>query len=188
VISAVATSKLCRISLLRFDFRLSSKPDLALFLTDNGTIYEVLSPTIDMAKKYYSVSFSIDDIDYTVKLTDSNLSELAEAVQKGMNAANPLALFHIEALVDIQKMLNNLAVSPELKTLVGTDLEERWKFLQAVQAPFLESVADRNPNWTDDLSENQKEAVQAFKKMLVAPLPVVAPQVQAETDNDTIAA
>lgn len=134
-----------------------------------------------MAKKYYSVSFSVDEIDYTVKLTDSNLSTLANKLQASINPSNPLELFHFEELANIQALLNQLGVAPELKTFVGTDLEERIKFLQAVGATNMESNADRDPNWIEKLPEEQRAGIQVFKEMVVAPLPI-------EEDNDTIAA
>lgn len=136
-----------------------------------------------MAKKYYSVSFSVDEIDYTVKLTDSNLSTLANKLNSSINSSNPLELFYFEELINIQSLLNQLGVVPELKTFVGTDLEERIKFLQAVGAVNMESNADRDPNWVEKLPEDQQTGVQAFKEILVSPLP----QAQVEVVNDTLA-
>ncbi len=90
-------------------------------------------------------------------------------------------MFHFEELANIQTLLNQLGVEPELKTFVGTDLQERVKFLQAVGATNMESNTDRDPNWVEKLPEEQRVGIQVFKETLVAPLPV------SET-NDTIAA
>jgi hypothetical protein len=171
-------------SLPRADLRLNSKPDLALLRMGRGMIYRVLSPTI-MAKKYYSVSFSIDDINYTVKLTDSNLSTLAIKLNASLNLANPLELFHFEELAKIQNLLNQLGVEPELKTFVSTDLEERVKFLQAVGSTNMESNSDRDPNWVEKLPAEQRAGIQVFKESLVSPLPVTP--IESDDDETVIA-
>jgi len=119
------------------------------------------------------VSFSIDDIDYTVKLTDANLSTLATRLREALDLQDPLALFKFEALLDIQKLLNDLSVKPELKVIANTDFQERFNFLQTVNSVYLEAVADKNPNWKDNLTEEQKENVEAFNNFLISPSPIV---------------
>jgi hypothetical protein len=139
-----------------------------------------------MSKKYYSVSFFIDDIDYTVKLTDSNLSTLANKLNASLNLANPLELFHFEELANIQTLLNQLGVAPELKTFVSTDLKERVDFLQAVGSVNMESNADRDPNWIDKLPEDQQAGIKVFKETLVSPLSTTYDEIASQAHQQVI--
>ena len=122
-----------------------------------------------MAKKYYSVSFSVDDIDYSLKLTDSNLSTLADKLKQSLNLENPLEFFYFDALIGIQNLLNNLGVAPQLNSFLGTDLAERWGFFQSVINAFLESNNDRDPDWKSKLSEKER----ADLELLNSALPII---------------
>lgn len=122
-----------------------------------------------MPKKYYSVVFSVDDIDYTLKLTDSNLSALADKLKQSLNLENPLEFFYFDALIGIQSLLNNLGVAPQLNSFLGTDLAERWGFFQSVLNAFLESNNDRSPDWRSKLSDKER----ADLELLNSALPIV---------------
>ena len=131
-------------------------------------------------KKYYSVNFTVDNIDYTLKLTDSNLSGLADKLKQGLNLENPLEFFRFDALIDIQSLLNKLGVAPQLTTFANTDLAERWGFFQSVINAFLESHNDRDPDWKSKLSEKER----ADLELLNSALPIVDPAIEVENANN----
>ena len=128
----------------------------------------------------------MDDVDYTVKLTDSNLSTLATRVREGLNLDDPMSLFYFENLLNLQELLNQLGVKPELKNIASTDFQERWSFLQAVNATYLSAIEGLNPNWKDNLPEDQRENVEAFQNLLANPSPVLA--TSSFSDDETLIA
>ena len=127
-------------------------------------------------KKYYPVSFPIDDIDYTLNLTDSNLSTLANKLNESINHANPLEFFHFDALFEIQDLLNKLGVTPKIENFYKTDLSERIQFLQSVSLANMASNTDRDPDWESKLPDDVKAGLADFKQALVSPVPVVDPE------------
>jgi hypothetical protein len=139
-----------------------------------------------MPKKYYSVCFSVDDINYTLKLTDSNLSTLADRLKQSLNLENPLEFFCFDALIGIQILLNSLGVAPQLNSFLSTDLAERWGFFQSVLNAFLESNNDRDPDWKSKLTDKERADIE----LLSGVLPIVDPAIveTIEVANaDTIA-
>ena len=122
--------------------------------------------------------FSINEIDYTLNLTDSNLSTLANKLKTSINPDNALEFFFFDALIEIQDLLNRLGVTPKIENFVNTDLAERIQFLQAIGLANMACNTDRDPDWENNLPDDVKANLPKFKEVLASPMPIV--------DSDTV--
>jgi hypothetical protein len=174
-ISAVATSKLWRISLPRLDLRLSSRPSLALFLTGSGTMKEVLSPLKSM--KTYPLEFVVNGINYTANLLDVDLQELLAIFQAGFDPSTPSTLISRAKLREVQNFLNESDITPPLPDLAKcSDLNDRMNLFKAVGAVQLIALKDTVPDWESIITPDQVKLVDEYTEFLTG------------KENDTLAA